>query len=234
MSKLLQVGVSTKAELHMDAGHMACTLGGVNYESAHGKGVVKGSSARGAADALFRHTFHIGLTDQQGKLGKRYADSCVHQPYVWGLTPSAVHGGDCSGFVSGIYLAAMGRTPKHLFGTGNFMGMAADLGFDKGLGGGHVPVTDPATPSIGVMDRPYPGFPFNKQSTKSDHVKWIQARLNFSSPGGHSVLHGRKLDIDGAFRGDTFDVTVFFQEHHGLQGLGQVGPKTWALLNQLR
>ena len=69
----------------------------------------KGSNARGAADLLFRHHFHLQLTDDQAAKAKAYADSCVGQPYVLGGVPTA-SGGDCSGMISGLICKAKGMS----------------------------------------------------------------------------------------------------------------------------
>jgi hypothetical protein len=237
MSKLLQVGMSTAGELGSSFGHIACTLGGVNYESRGSKGCLKGSAARGAANPLFRHHFFLKLTDAQAAKAKAYADSCVGEPYVLGAVPTATSGGDCSGFVSGIICKAKGMALKRLFTTATWLTRFddSDMGFSEGLGSGATPDL-PASDrnAIGMPDRAYPGHPFNKESLQSDHVRWIQARLNIVAKNKHGVLGGKPLDVDGEFRDDTFKVVVVFQEHRGLQGLGQVGPKTWKLLNAIR
>jgi peptidoglycan hydrolase-like protein with peptidoglycan-binding domain len=69
---------------------------------------------------------------------------------------------------------------------------------------------------------------------KPDHIKWIQARLNFAAGGRHAVLNGRPLAVDGDFGDETLKVVKAFQRKHRLQGLGMVGPKTWRLLNNVR
>ncbi len=232
MTKLIQIGMSTAAELNDDFGHIACTLGGVNYESRGGAGCLRGSAARGATTALFRHQFHRVLTEAEAARAKSYADGCVHQPYVLGMVPSSSHGGDCSGYMSGIICSANNVSPRRLFATATWQTRFddADIKFQKGLGsGGGLPV-----PVFGMLDRPYPGMPFNKTSPKSEHVKWIQARLNFAGNNHHSALNGKALDLDGEFGDDTFKVVVTFQQHRGLQGIGQVGPKTWSFLNAVR
>lgn len=235
MTKLLQMGMSTAAELGDVFGHIACTLGGVNYESRGGAGCLRGSAARGAANSLFRHHFHRVLTEAEAARAKTYADGCVHQPYVLGRVPTSSHGGDCSGYMSGIICSARGVSPSRLFATATWQSRFddADVGFKKGFGDGGTPL--PANQNqIGMMDRPYPGMPFNKMSPKSNHVKWIQARLNIVGKNHHSALNGRALDVDGEFGDETFKVVVVFQQHRNLQGIGQVGPKTWALLNKVR
>jgi hypothetical protein len=234
MAKLLLVGVMLPGESKTGIGHTACTLGGVNYESKGSAGCIKGSAARGAAHPLFRHHFHLLLSDAQALRAKAYADSCVGRPYVWASVPTSSHGGDCSGFVSGIICAALGRkpVPHRLFATAGWPGVARALGFAPGLSGA---VTNHLGRSpIGVLDRPYPGFPIERDSRKRDHVKWIQARLNFAAHGHHAVLGGRALDVDGDFGSDTLKVVKAFQRSHGLQGLGMVGPKTWRRLNAVR
>jgi hypothetical protein len=136
MSKLLQIGMSTAAELGSRYGHIACTLDGVNYESRGGRGCLKGSAARGATNPLFRHHFHLRLTDAQAARAKAYADSCVGQPYVLGGVPTAQRGGDCSGKISGIICKAKGMPLKRLFATATWLSRFddPDMGFSKGLG----------------------------------------------------------------------------------------------------
>jgi peptidoglycan hydrolase-like protein with peptidoglycan-binding domain len=84
------------------------------------------------------------------------------------------------------------------------------------------------------LDRPFPGTPVGRNSPKKDHVKWIQARLNFAAKGHHPVLGGKPLVVDGDYGENTEKVVVAFQKKHGLQGLGMCGPKTWPLLNAIR
>jgi hypothetical protein len=231
---MLLVGVMLPAESRSGIGHTACTLGGVNYESKGSVGCIKGSVARGAAHPLFRHRFHLEISDAQAVQAKRYADACVGQPYVWANVPTSRHGGDCSGYVSGIICAALDREPipHRLFATVGWPAVARGLGFATGLVGA---VVQPAGASgIGVLDRPFPGAPVERNSPKRSHVKWIQARLNFAAHHHHPVLGGRALDVDGDFGDDTFEVVRAFQRSHGLQGLGMVGPKTWRLLNAVR
>jgi hypothetical protein len=138
MSALLQIGMSTAAELGMRYGHIACTLDGVNYESHGGKrgGCKKGSAARGATNPLFRHHFHLRLTDAQAARAKAYADSCVGQPYVLGAVPTGQRGGDCSGEMSGICCKVKEMPLKRLFTTATWLSRFddPDLGFSKGLG----------------------------------------------------------------------------------------------------
>jgi len=233
MAKLLQIGISFPHEMASGIGHVACTLSGVNYESRGGRGIIKGSAARGATHRLFRHQFHVRLSDAQARAAKKYADKCVGRSYVWGGVPQpGGGGGDCSGYVSGIICAAFAKSPiRRLFGTGTWMTVFKALGFAKGLGGGTV--HGPIAP-IGRADRPYPGFPIEKNSPKHNHVKWIQARLNFAAKNHHPVIGGQKLDVDGDFGPVTVKVVKAFQKKRGLQGLGMVGPKTWRLLNNVR
>ncbi|KQX68884.1 peptidoglycan-binding protein [Angustibacter sp. Root456] len=234
MPKLLLVGVMLPAESRTGIGHTACTLGGVNYESKGSVGCIRGSVARGAAHPLFRHRFHLQISDAQALRAKGYADACVGQPYVWASVPTSRHGGDCSGYVSGIICAALGRepVPHRLFATIGWPVVARGLGFAPGLVG--AVVTQVGATAIGVLDRPFPGSPVARNSPKHSHVKWIQARLNFAAENHHAVLGGRALDVDGDFGDDTFAVVRAFQRSHGLQGLGMVGPKTWRLLNAVR
>jgi peptidoglycan hydrolase-like protein with peptidoglycan-binding domain len=232
MTMLLQIGIAYPAELSGGIGHVACTLGGVNYESKGSRGCLRGSVARGATNRLFRHQFFRTLADDQARAGQRYADGCVGQPYVWDKVPSVdpKHGGDCSGFVSGIICACLGRSVHRLFSTGSWKDVSADLGFRTGLGGGVIP-TDTG---VGVADRPYPGFAIRQGSAHPGHIRWIQARLNFAAHNTHPVLHGQALRVDGQFGDDTFKVVVAFQQKQGWKGRGAVGPKTWAKLNQVR
>ena len=134
MSKLLQIGLIFPSRMSSGIGHVACTLGGVNYESRGGKGCLKGPNARGATNALFKHHYFRVLTDAEGRNAKDYADDCVGQPYVWGGVPTGHRGGDCSGYMSGIICAADGDDPRRRFGTGTWEDVFKDLGFKRGLG----------------------------------------------------------------------------------------------------
>src|SRR6478672_9067105 len=109
MAKLMVIGLMYPNESKTGIGHTACTLGGVNYESKGSVGCIRGSVARGAAHPLFRHRFHLLVSDAQALRARSYADACVGQPYVWASVPTAHHGGDCSGYVSGIICAALDR-----------------------------------------------------------------------------------------------------------------------------
>jgi Putative peptidoglycan binding domain len=227
MAKLFQIGVIYPHEARSGIGHMACTLGGVNYESRGGRGCLKGTAARGATHPLFRHRFRLELTDAQALCAKQYADRCVGLPYVWGGVPVRPVGGDCSGLQSGVYCTALGLRVERLFSTGTWNGWYRTHGF----------ATDdrvPAIPDFGAADRPWPGYAIEKGSPKAGHIKWIQARLNFAAHNHHPVLDGKALDVDGDFGPLTLKVVVAFQRGHGLQGLGMVGPKTWTLLNAVR
>jgi hypothetical protein len=135
MAKLLQMGHAFAAELGMAFGHIACTLGGVKYESRGSAGCVKGKQARGADHKLFRRRHHLVLTDDEAAAAKVYADACVGQPYVYPNVPTATRGGDCSGYMSGIICAAMDMRPRRLFTTANWPDELAGLGFEPGLGG---------------------------------------------------------------------------------------------------
>ncbi|MFB9239401.1 peptidoglycan-binding protein [Plantactinospora siamensis] len=232
MSKLLQVGIVYPNEMRSGIGHVACTLGGINYESRGGRGCLRGSAARGAAHPLFRHHFHRVLADGPADAARRWADRCVGLPYRWAAVPLPTpprHGGDCSGLVSGILCVADGRPVVRRFSTGTWTSVFARLGFAEGLGGGAV-----GAMPIGVVDRPYPGTPIGPGSPKHDHVRWIQARLNFAAHNRHPVLGGQPLAVDGDFGPKTRQVVVAFQRMHGLEGLGMCGPKTWPLLNAIR
>jgi len=234
MAKLFQIGVVYPNEMKSGIGHIACTLGGVNYESRGSKGIVKGSAARGATNPLFRHHFHMVLSDEQAQRAKAWADHCVGLPYRWAKTPKVAPppraGGDCSGFMSGIYSMAMGKKVARRFSTGTWKQQAGGLGFTEGLGGN---VLAKAAPD-GVADRPYPGSPVGLNSPKTSHVRWIQARLNFAAGGKHAVLGGRSLEVDGEYGPITEKVVIVFQKKHGLQGQGMCGAKTWPLLNNVR
>jgi hypothetical protein len=134
MAKLLQFGLVFADEMSSGIGHVACTLGGVNYESRGGDGCLKGPSARGATNSLFRHHYFRVLTEDEGQQAKAYADACVGEPYVFGAVPTASQGGDCSGYMSGILCAIDGDPPRRLFGTGTWLSSFSDLGFHEGLG----------------------------------------------------------------------------------------------------
>jgi hypothetical protein len=136
MSKLLQIGMSTAAELGSRYGHIACTLDGVNYECRGGRGCLKGSEARGATNPLFRHRFHRRLTDAQAARAKADADRCVGQPYVLGAAPNSSTGQDCSSFMSRVCCKALGLPLKRLFTTATWLSRFddPDLRFSPGLG----------------------------------------------------------------------------------------------------
>jgi hypothetical protein len=224
MTMLLQIGIAYPHELSGGIGHVACTLGGVNYESRGSRGCLKGSAARGATSPLFRHHFHREVTEAQAKTAKRYADGCVGEPYVWDRVPTSTHGGDCSGYVSGIICAALGKDIHRLFSTGTWTEVRAGLGFATGLGGG---VAHGAA-TAGVADRPYPGYEIRAGSRHPGHIKWIQARVNFAR-------HNHpKLDVDGEFGPLTRAGVKAFQSSHHLERDGKVGHLTWAALNHVR
>lgn len=230
MTTLIVVGVSTAAELKRKIGHMACSLGGVNYESRSKDGVLKGSVARGATHTMFRRHGHLAIDDAAAQRAKAYADACIGQPYVFGDVPLKGRGGDCSGYVSGIVAAALGKPVGRLFGTSTWGQVAPGLGFRPGLGAAGAPTGS----GIGILDRPFPGTPIGKGSPQRDHVAWIQARLDFAAGGRHPVLGGKALPVTGVFDDATVAVLTAFQKARGLQGLGLAGPKTWPLLNALR
>jgi Putative peptidoglycan binding domain len=60
------VGFSTKAELGMDFGHTAGSLGGLNVESRGGKGVLVGPTARSPGLKMFKHRMHLPISAAQG------------------------------------------------------------------------------------------------------------------------------------------------------------------------
>jgi hypothetical protein len=118
MTKLLQFGLIFPNESRSGIGHVACTLGGVNYESRGSRGCLKGSAARGATHPLFRHHHHRTLSDSQAAAAKRWADRCVGLTYRWAEVPRPPRrGGDCSGFMSGILCVALERPIGRQFST---------------------------------------------------------------------------------------------------------------------
>lgn len=237
MAKLLQIGHVTAAELGPGHryGHIACTLGGVNFESTPHtitgrSGIVRGSSARGATHRLFKRQFHVVLTEEQAKRAKKYADSCVGNAYKLGMVPSDTKGGDCSGLISGIICVAFDRPRKRLFSTATWQAIFDDLGFKKGMGGGVAMKVH----GIGAADRPFWGFVLRNPRNNSEHVRWVQARLNLAANNKHAVLGNRKLDEDADFGDDTEKVVEKFQAKHGLERDGEVGRNTWRKLNAVR
>jgi hypothetical protein len=147
MAKTLVIGIVYAHELGRDDGHVACTLGGVNYESRSSRGIVKGRDARGATSRLFRHRFYLVLSDTAALRAKRWADAQVGEPYVWGRVPG--HGGDCSGYVSGIICTALNRPVRRLFSTETWTTVYRRLGFKPGTGPSPAPHErkDDMTPS---------------------------------------------------------------------------------------
>jgi hypothetical protein len=135
MSFLYQIGISYGYELASGIGHVGATLAAVHYECRGGRGCLKGSTARGASNSIFRHHFHRTLTDAQGRRAKTYADACRGLPYVYGgvPNPSTGRGGDCSGFQSGIMCAADNIPIRRLFATGTWKSRYDDLKFRPGL-----------------------------------------------------------------------------------------------------
>ena len=132
MAKKLVIGIVYAHELGRPDGHVACTLGGVNYESRGGRGIVKGKSARGATSKLFRHRFYIVLSDTAAMRAKQWADAHVGEPYQLNQVPG--HGGDCSGYVSGIICKALNRPVRRLFSTASWPRVYRQLGFKPGTG----------------------------------------------------------------------------------------------------
>lgn len=232
MPYLLQVGASTAAELHDHVGHMACTLGGVNVESRGGVGCVMGDAARGARHELFVRRDHLVLSDDAARRAWAYAESCVGRPFVLDQVPAGDRGGDASGLVSGIVCRALGRDVGRLFTAATWRGVAAELGFRKGLGGGGI--LGGRVSETGRPDRPFPGRAVTAAGPPSAHVQWVQARLNFAADGGHPELGGRPLMEHGRFDPETEAVVRAFQRTTGLVEDGQVGRATWAQLNALR
>src|SRR5262249_46080464 len=129
-------------------------------------------------------------------------------------------------FISGIICVARGERIKRLFTTASWPTRFddSDVGFSKGLGGG---VATSKITAIGRPDRPFPGVIFTTKSPKSDHVKWIQSRLNCAAKGNYPVLGGRRLAEDRDFGPDTKKVVRAFQRQHHLEVDGKVGRHTW-------
>ena len=212
MSKLLQIGISFAKELPSGIGHVACTLGGVDYECRGGKGCLKGSAARGATNMLFKHQYVRVLSDAQANKAKEYANSCVGQPYVWGGMPSPTKGGDCSGYMSGIICAATGVSPrKRLFGTGTWLSVFKNLGFTQGLAApGAVslaaPVGAPPPMTIDLSDL----LGDIKAGRKTDKIVAIQKALNKKV--------GSKLQGLGIYGPKTKNAYSSFQHMLGFHG----------------
>lgn len=206
MTVLLQLGIRYGWEMGSGIGHVAGTLGGVNYESKGSAGCIKGSAARGATNALFLHRFYISLTDGQAAAARAYADGCVGEPYVWGGVPSSRNGGDCSGFMSGIICAAQGHKITRLFGTDNWPERYAGLGFHTGLG----PWAMPA----------YPGRVLRQPPVMSgqDVRDWQHA----------AGLIGFTIAVDGLYGPASARVCRALQAKLRVSADSMVGPVTWA------
>lgn len=233
MPILLQIGHATAAQIgpHESYGHIAATLGGMNFESRGSKGVISGDAARGAANRLFKQHFHMVLTDQEARRALRYAKRCVGHAYVLGQVPTRHRGGDCSGFMSGIICRAKGKDLVRLFTTASFEDRADNLGFATGLGGGQI--RRPGISPTGKQDRPWPGRVFQAGPEHSRHIKWIQARLNFAFDN-HIPGVGHALAETGHFNNHTTIGTKAFQQQFIKDVDGQVGQNTWGRLNSLR
>jgi peptidoglycan hydrolase-like protein with peptidoglycan-binding domain len=79
--------------------------------------------------------------------------------------------------------------------------------------------------------QPYPGHPHRRGSIGDNHVCLVQQRLNeFAGPGGHDILDGRPLAVDGEFGAETERVVRVFQAHRRIEVDGVVGPRTWVHL----
>jgi peptidoglycan hydrolase-like protein with peptidoglycan-binding domain len=232
MPFLLQVGASTAAELHDQVGHMAATLGGVALELRGGAGCVMGDAARGARHELFAHRAHLVVSDDSARRTWAYAEQCLGLPYLVGEVPDGDRGGDASGLVSGLVCHALDREIERLFTAATWRGVAAELGFQKGLGGGGI--LGGRVSDVGRPDRPYPGRDVDPGRPASRHVRWVQARLNFAADGRHPELDGRALEEHGRFDRATELVVQAFQRTAGLADDGHVGRRTWAALNALR
>jgi hypothetical protein len=217
MSKLLQLGIIYPAEMTSGIGHVAVTLGGVNYESRGDKGCLKGTAARGATNVLFKHHFYKILSNAQAEAAKQWADSCVGLPYVFGgMQNPPRQGGDCSAYVSGIIQVAAGKPAGRIFSTGTWAGKFQTLGFLTRLG----------TDNRGPADRPNPGTPVGPGDKRISHVKWIQSRLNIAGTAP-------KLVVDGDFGALTKRAVVAFQKKRHLAADGICGPQTWPSLNAI-
>lgn len=159
MPTTLTIGISYPGQMASGVGHVAATLGGVNYESRSSAGVVSGGAARGADNRLFRQRFHLALTDAQADRARQWADAQVGKPYAWGGAGANARGYDCSGYISGIIAAALGRTPGRLFATGSWTSVYRQLGFQQGAG----PAGDQLA-ALGGIDQSLPSLFGNPQS----------------------------------------------------------------------
>jgi hypothetical protein len=234
MPFLFQIGHSTAKQIHDDVGHIACTLGGVNYESRGSRGVVVGGSARGAADELFHQQFFMVLSDRAAHRALRYANLCVGQPYKFGLVPTRNHGGDCSGFMSGIMCRAQGKPLGRLFSTATLLDQVDGFGFKPGLGGGRI-VSDHIS-KVGRLDRPFP-LGHNQSfglHAKGNNVKWIQSRLNFAARGLDILPGASPLAESGVYDAATRSAVKAFESMTVRVASGRVGRVAWNRLNSLR
>jgi peptidoglycan hydrolase-like protein with peptidoglycan-binding domain len=233
MPILFQIGHATAAQIgaHEKYGHIAATLGGMNFESRGSKGVISGDAARGAANHLFKQHFHMVLSDQEARAALRYAKRCVGHGYVLGQVPTRHRGGDCSGFMSGIICRAKGMELARLFTTANFVDRSDNLGFKTTLGGGQI--VRPGVSLTGKQDRPFPGQIIRTGSPRSRNIRWIQSRLNFAFANDIPGV-GHALGETGNFNDHTKIGVKAFQLQFVRDVDGQVGPDTWGRLNSLR
>jgi hypothetical protein len=234
MPFLLQIGHSTAKQINDEVGHIACTLGGVNYESRGSRGVVVGGSARGATDELFRQQFFMVLSDRAAHRALRYANLCVGQPYDFGRVPTRNHGGDCSGLISGILCRAQGKPLGRLFSTATWLHQFDNFGFTEGLGGGRI--TSDHISKIGRLDRPFPlghGKSFGLHN-EGNNVKWIQSRLNFAGRGLDILPGGHALVESGVYDAATRSAVSKFEAQTVRTVSGRVGRVAWNRLNSMR
>jgi len=234
MPFLFQIGHSLAKEIHDEVGHIACTLGGVNYESRGSKGVLKGVAARGARNPLFHHHFFRILSDREAHRALRYANLCFRQPYVFGGVPTRHKGGDCSGYMSGIICRVEGRQLGRLFATSNWLDKFDDFGFKEGLGGGGI--DGPHISAVGRADRPFPlkRGDFFEIGDHGGNVRWIQSRLNFAARGMPQILGGHPLHESGHYDQATFNAVKAFEAHTVRVPSGLVGLVAWSRLNSQR
>lgn len=97
------------------------------------------------------------------------------------------------------------------------------------------PETPPAIPVFNPSAGSFSLYPFDKSKATlryiidphmhSDLVAYLQGVLR--------VRLGYAVAVDGDFGEQTRDFVIWFQASHGLQADGIVGPKTWAVIDQI-